>query len=62
MNFINSSIEEEKKRENYWICKDPNYTGIVPRLLQQFREERFRQQDQGNEPMQLALKNLINGC
>ena len=62
MNIINSSIEEEEKREYYWICKDPNYTGIVPRLLLQFRDERFRQQELGNEPMQLALKNLINGC
>ena len=34
----------------------------MPRLLQQFRDERFRQQELGNEPMQLALKNLINGC
>lgn len=62
MNVINSSIEEGEKRECYWICKDPNYKGLVPRLLQQFRDERFRQQELGNEPMQLALKNLINGC
>ena len=62
MSIINSRIEEGEKREYYWICKDPNYTGIVPRLLQQFRDERFRQQELGNEPMQLALKNLINGC
>lgn len=62
MNIVNSSIKEREKREYYWICKDPNYTGIVPRLLQQFRDERFRQQEIGNESMQLALKNLINGC
>jgi DNA polymerase I len=59
MNLINSSLGEKEKREHYWICKR---LGIVPKLLQQFREERFRQQDLGNEPMQLALKNLINGC
>ena len=59
MNLINSSLTEEEKREHYWICKQP---GIVPKLLQQFREERFRQQEIGNESMQLALKNLINGC
>ncbi len=62
MSIINSSLAEEGKREQYWICRDSNYTGIVPRLLQQYRDERFRQQDLGNELMQLALKNLINGC
>jgi DNA polymerase I len=62
MNIINSSLAEEEKREHYWICKDPNYKGIVPRLLQQFRDERFRQQELSNESRQLALKNLINGC
>ncbi|HEX9319022.1 MAG TPA: DNA polymerase domain-containing protein [Nitrososphaeraceae archaeon] len=62
MNIINSSVEESEKRGRYWICKNPNYKGIVPRLLQQFRDERSRRQDLGNEPMQLALKNLINGC
>ena len=62
MDIINSNLGEGEKREHYWICRDPNYKGIVPRLLQQFRDERFRQQELGNMPMQLALKNLINGC
>lgn len=62
MNIVNSSLAEEEKRERYWICRDPNYRGIVPLLLQQFRDERLMQQELGNEPMQLALKNLINGC
>ena len=61
MDIINSNLGEKEKRE-LWVCKDPNYKGIVPRLLLQFRNARFRQQEIGNEPMQLALKNLINGC
>jgi DNA polymerase, archaea type len=62
MNSVNSGLVAEDKRRDYWICIEPNYKGIVPRLLQHFRDERFRQQEAGNEPMQLALKNLINGC
>jgi DNA polymerase I len=62
MKLINSSISDEEKRQHYWICKNSDYQGIVPRLLHQFKEERFQQQELGNEPMQLALKNLINGC
>jgi DNA polymerase I len=62
MDIINLSLAVGEKREHYWICKDPSYRGIVSRLLRQFRDERFRQQEFGNEPMQLALKNLINGC
>lgn len=62
MDLINKDLPEDQKRKQpYWICKDPNYRGIIPRLLVQYREERFRQQEMGNEPMQLALKNLING-
>jgi DNA polymerase, archaea type len=62
MNIINKDLPEDQKREEpYWICKDPNYKGIIPRLLTQYREERFRQQQLGNNSMQLALKNLING-
>ena len=62
MNLINSGKAEVEKREQYWICIDPNYTGLISRLLHEFRDERFRQQELGNISMQLALKNLINGC
>jgi DNA polymerase, archaea type len=62
MNLINSNLPKEEKRDPYWICKNPKYQGIVSSLLHQFRDERFRQQELANEPMQLALKNLINGC
>ncbi len=56
-------IDEEKyANKQYWICKDPNYRGIIPRLLGQYRNERFRQQELWNNAMQLALKSLINGC
>ena len=62
MKLINENLATTERRDRYWICKDRNYTGIIPRLLKQFRDERFKQQEIGNEPMQLALKNLINGC
>ena len=62
MSFINSSLPYEQKRNQYWICRNPEYRGIISLLLQQFRDERFRQQKLSNEYMQLALKNLINGC
>jgi DNA polymerase I len=66
MNIINKDLpEDQKRKEPYWICKDPNYKGIIPRLLTQYRtqyrEERFKQQELDNQAMQLALKNLING-
>jgi DNA polymerase I len=57
MNLIN---DDGKHHSKYWICK--SYRGIIPRLLKQYRNERFRQQELGNNAMQLALKNLINGC
>jgi DNA polymerase elongation subunit (family B) len=62
MDLINCNLPNEEKRERYWVCRSLNYRGIIPRLLEQFREERFRQKELGNESMQLALKNLINGC
>jgi DNA polymerase, archaea type len=57
---IMNLIEDEKHNKKYWICR--NYRGIIPRLLEQYRNERFKQQELGNDSMQLALKNLINGC
>ena len=61
MKLINEGLPVSKKRnENYWICKDPKYKGLVPRLLREYSSERFRQQNLGNNSMQLALKNLTN--
>ena len=60
MDIINDGLMQEEKREQtYWICKKK--IGIIPNLLTIFRDERFRQQELGNNSMQLALKNLING-
>ena len=61
MDLINKDLPEDQMRERYWICREQNYKGIIPRLLTQYREERFRKQELGDEPTQLALKNLING-
>ena len=60
MNIINNDLTKEDRRDqSYWICKKK--IGIIPKLLTKFREERFRQEELGNNSMQLALKNLING-
>jgi DNA polymerase I len=61
MDLINEDLLENQQREHYWICKQQDYRGVIPRLLIQYREERFRKQELGDEPTQLALKNLING-
>lgn len=55
------SSDKSKKSISYWICKDPYYRGIIPRLLEDYRARRFRELEIGNNVMQLALKNLING-
>jgi DNA polymerase, archaea type len=60
MNLINENTSE--RRDQYWICKDKNYRGIVPKMLKNYRDERFRQREIGNDTTQLALKNIINGC
>lgn len=61
MLFINEDLSEDlNRKENYWICKDSSYKGIIPKLIEEYRNERFRQQELQNNSMQLALKNLIN--
>ncbi len=65
MDLIVDDKKEQKHNEKvkqYWICQDSKYRGLIPVLLQQYRDERFRQKDLGNEAMQLGLKILINGC
>ena len=62
MGLINKDLpEDQRRKEHYWICKQQDYRGVIPRLLTQYREERFRKEELGDEPIQLALKNLING-
>ena len=65
MDLIVDTKKEQKHNEKvkqYWICQDSKYRGLIPVLLQQYREERFRHKDLGNNAMQLGLKILINGC
>jgi DNA polymerase, archaea type len=45
--------------KGYWICKQRE--GAFPKKLRQFKEERVRQKQLGNEEKQLGLKILING-
>jgi DNA polymerase elongation subunit (family B) len=60
MDLINRDLSQDQKhKEPYWICRKSK--GIIPKLLSEYRAERFRQQELCNEPMHLALKNLING-
>jgi DNA polymerase, archaea type len=60
--IINQDLFDQLKGQtSYWICKDPYYRGIIPRLLEYYRAQRFKQLEIGNNVMQLALKNLING-
>jgi DNA polymerase I len=60
--IVNQDLSDQLKRQtSYWICKDPYYRGIIPRLLEDYRIQRFKQLDLGNNVLQLALKNLING-
>ncbi len=60
--IVNQDLSDQLKGQtSYWICKDPRYRGIIPRLLEYYRAQRFEQLEIGNNVMQLALKNLING-
>jgi DNA polymerase I len=60
--IINQDLSDQLKGQtSYWICKDPYYRGIIPTLLEYYRAQRFNQLEIGNNVMQLALKNLING-
>src|SRR5918996_4413170 len=45
--------------KGYWICKKRE--GAFPKKLREFKEERVRQKQLGNEVKQLGLKILING-
>ena len=45
--------------KGYWICKQKE--GAFPKKLHQFKEERVRQKQLGNEVKQLGPKILING-
>jgi DNA polymerase I len=45
--------------KGYWICRQRE--GAFPKKLRQFREERVRQKQLGNDVKQLGLKILING-
>ncbi|WP_148686800.1 DNA polymerase domain-containing protein [Candidatus Nitrosocosmicus hydrocola] len=57
---VEKDRQNQKERKEYWICK--KYRGIIPRLLEHYRNERFKQKELGNEAMQMGLKILINGC
>jgi DNA polymerase, archaea type len=60
MDFVNKNIPDTEKRLRYWICVKRK--GILPILLEKFRELRFKYQLEGNEIMQRAVKILINGA
>ena len=45
--------------KDYWICRQKQ--GAFPKKLIEFKQERIRQKQLGNEVKQLGLKILING-
>jgi len=54
-----AKVSAEVIDKGYWICKQKE--GAFPKKLRQFKEERVRQKQLGNEAKQLGLKILING-
>jgi DNA polymerase I len=59
MNRGDAKVPADVIDKGYWICKQKE--GAFPRKLRQFKEERIRQKQLGNEVKQLGLKILING-
>ena len=54
-----AKVPAEVIDKGYWICRQR--LGAFPKKLLQFKEERVRQKQLGNEEKQLGLKILING-
>jgi DNA polymerase, archaea type len=59
INREDAKVPAEVIDKSYWICKQR--LGAFPRKLRQYKEERVRQKQLGNEVKQLGLKILING-
>jgi DNA polymerase, archaea type len=59
INREDARVPEHVIDKGYWICRQRE--GAFPKKLRQFKEERVRQKQLGNEVKQLGLKILING-
>jgi DNA polymerase I len=59
INREDAKVSADVIDKGYWICKKRE--GAFPMKLRQFKEERVRQKQLGNEVKQLGLKILING-
>lgn len=59
MNTEDAKVPSEVIDKVYWICKQRE--GAFPKKLKEFKEERIRQKQLGNEEKQIGLKILING-
>jgi DNA polymerase, archaea type len=59
INREDAKVTDDVIDKGYWICKQKE--GAFPKKLRQFKEERVRQKQLGNEVKQLGLKILING-
>jgi len=59
INREDAKISADVIDKGYWICKQRE--GAFQKKLREFKEERVRQKQLGNEIKQLGLKILING-
>jgi DNA polymerase I len=59
INRVDARVPANVIDKGYWICKQRE--GAFPKKLRQFKKERVRQKQLGNEVKQLGLKILING-
>jgi DNA polymerase I len=59
INIEDAKVPADIIDKGYWICKQKE--GAFPQKLQEFKEERLRQKQLGNDVKQLGLKILING-
>jgi DNA polymerase elongation subunit (family B) len=58
INRVDARVPANVIDKGYWICKQRE--GAFPKKLRQFKKERVRQKQLGNEVKQLGLKILIN--
>lgn len=57
--ILDAKVPSEVLDKGYWICKQRE--GAFPMKLKQFKAERIRQKQEGNNTRQQGLKILING-
>jgi DNA polymerase, archaea type len=59
INREDARVPAEVIDKGYWVCRQRE--GAFPKRLREYKEERIRQKQSGNQEKQLGLKILING-